>query len=169
MSPIPPVPNWSALHPLLTHIPIAMIVLSPVSIISGAVLRGPWAKRCLFISVALLGSGAAMMYVAIHTGLDAVSFHQFSNEMKEVLSEHQEMAGSAASALLLAASLYALTLALRLWLGVNDNRMISTILPAAFLLFYGIGLFQLASAVQHGAQLVHGHAFTTQTSAGGSE
>lgn len=169
MSPIPPVPNGSALHPLLTHIPIALILLSPISVICGAVLRGAWAKRCLFISVALLGTGATMMYIAIVTGLDAVSFHQFSSEMKQVLDEHQEMARSAASALLFAASLYALTLAVRLWLGVNDNRMISTVLPAAFLLFYCIGMFHLINAVQHGAQLVHGHAFTTQTSAGGSE
>ncbi len=169
MSPIPPVPNGSALHPLLTHVPIALILLSPVSILCGALLRGPWGKRCLFISVALLGCGAALLYIAIHTGVEAVSFHQFSSGMKQVLDEHQEMARSAASALLLAASLYALTLALRLYLGVNDNRMIATILPAAFLLFYCIGMFHLINAIQHGSQLVHGHAFTTQSSARGSE
>ncbi len=166
MSPIPPVPNWSGLHALLTHVPIALILLSPVSVVCGALLQGAWAKRCLIISVALLGTGAALMYIAILTGLDAVSFHEFSNEMQEVLSEHQQMARRAASALLLAASLYALTLALRLWLGVKDNRMISTVLPAAFLLFYGIGLFQLINAVHHGAQLVHGHAFTSPVSTG---
>lgn len=164
MSPIPPLPNWSGLHPLLTHFPVALIFLSPVSVVLGAVLNGAWARRCLIMSLLLLGAGATMMYVAISTGVDAVSIHQLSTEMRGVLDEHRSMAKGATSALTVAALLYALTLVVRWWLGVDDNRMVASILPVAFLVFYCIGVFQLFSAVQHGAQLVHTHAFTDSVS-----
>jgi uncharacterized membrane protein len=160
MSPIPPLPNWSGLHPLLTHFPVAMILLSPVSIILGALLDGRWSKRFLMMSLVLLSVGATLMYFAISTGVDAVSVHQLSTEKQSVLDEHRSMARGATSAITLAALLYALTLAIRRWLGVEDNRMVTTILPIAFLVFYSFGVFQLFNAVQHGAQLVHGHAFS---------
>lgn len=164
MSPIPPLPNWSGLHPLLTHFPVALILMSPVSIILGALLDGRWSKRFLMMSLVFLGLGAALMYFAILTGIDAVSFHQLSTEMQGVLEEHRSMAQGATSAFTLAVLLYALTLVIRWCLGVDDNRMVATILPIAFLVFYCIGIFQLFNAVQHGAQLVHGHAFTESTS-----
>lgn len=165
MSPIPPLPNWSGLHPLLTHFPVALILLSPASIFLGALLKGKWAKRFLTMSLALLSVGATLMYFAIMTGIDAVSIHQLSTEMRGVLDEHKSMARGATSALTVAALLYALTLVIRWWLGVDDNRMVASILPIAFLVFYCIGVFQLFNAVQHGAELVHGHAFTDSASA----
>ena len=38
---LPPVPNWSELHPLVIHFPIALLLVAPLFVIAGVILAPP--------------------------------------------------------------------------------------------------------------------------------
>jgi len=37
----PPIPNWDALHPLIIHFPIALLLIAPIFVVVGAALTPP--------------------------------------------------------------------------------------------------------------------------------
>lgn len=166
MSPIPPLPNWSALHPLITHIPIALLSLSPIALLAGALTRNKVSKVFLITTLFLLVLGTAMLPVALHTGRTSATAGNLLPEMNSILDEHRALARYTTSAMVTATVLFALTLFTRMALRLPDNSMISAVLPVAFLIFYSIGMFQLLSTATHGAQMVHGHAFNESVTGG---
>jgi len=44
----PPIPSWDAMHPLIVHFPIALLLVTPLLVIFGIVL--PKQARGLFIA-----------------------------------------------------------------------------------------------------------------------
>jgi len=65
---LPPIPSWDALHPLIIHFPIALLLIAPVFIIAGAVLQPAKGRAYLVAAMVLLLAGTAAIYVAIETG-----------------------------------------------------------------------------------------------------
>ena len=93
---LPPTPTWDSLHPIITHFPIVLLLLSPVLVILALI---PWRYRW-----AMAGVAAAMMTVATVSAWVAVSTGEAAGElalrdpqMNPVLELHEALAETTAS------------------------------------------------------------------------
>ena len=64
----PTIPSWDALHPLIIHFPIALLLIAPIFIVVGAVLTPAKGRAYLIAAMVLLLVGTAAIFVAVETG-----------------------------------------------------------------------------------------------------
>jgi len=61
----PPIPNWDALHPLIVHFPIVLLLVAPLFIVA-ALVASPARGRLFMISALILMIlGTASVYLAV--------------------------------------------------------------------------------------------------------
>ena len=91
MSWFPPIPAWDAMHVVVVHIPVALLLVSPLFVAMG-IMPGPWRSglRIAALLVLLLGTGGA--YLAVETGEAAAQIAQRTEPMAAVLKRHAELA-----------------------------------------------------------------------------
>ena len=61
----PAIPSWDALHPLIIHFPIALLLIAPIFIVVGAVLTPAKGRSYLIAAMVLLLVGTASIFVAV--------------------------------------------------------------------------------------------------------
>ena len=61
MPTLPPIPSWQAIHPLIVHFPIVLLLIAPLFIVMGVVPRP--ARSFPFLLVALI-------LMTLGTGID---------------------------------------------------------------------------------------------------
>ena len=76
MGHLPPLPTWQELHPLVIHFPIALLLVAPLFIFLGAVLRKERSRVFLISALILMLLGTATLYLATQTGQAASRRHQ---------------------------------------------------------------------------------------------
>ena len=64
----PAIPSWDALHPLIIHFPIALLLIAPIFIVVGAVLTPAKGRSYLIAAMVLLLVGTASIFVAVESG-----------------------------------------------------------------------------------------------------
>jgi uncharacterized membrane protein len=64
---IPPIPPWDSMHVLIVHFPVALLLLSPVFIVIGAVLTPPKGRPYMMAALITLLLGTASLFVAVST------------------------------------------------------------------------------------------------------
>ncbi len=155
MPQFPPMPNWDALHPLIIHFPIALLLLSPLFVAISAVLPAPRGRPYMIAAILVLLLGTAGMYVAMSTGKAAAEIAERENAVNAVLETHESLAMeteivfSVLSVILL--GMFLLPRVLR----CRETRLFSTLLPLTFLAFYSVGLVFLVNTAHAGGRLVH--------------
>ena len=92
MPQFPPMPNWDALHPLIIHFPIALLLLSPLFVAISAVLPAPRGRPYMIAAILVLLLGTAGMYVAMSTGKAAAEIAERENAVNAVLETHESLA-----------------------------------------------------------------------------
>ena len=148
------IPAWDALHPLVIHFPIALLLTVPVLLVTGLI----WQKnsRGLYLSaLALMLIGTIGTWLAIATGEAGEGMAERIAGAEAVLHRHEELAEITrtiftALTLIFAAMLFAPRL-----LKKEPGRRTATIVTSAFLLFYLAGTVVLASTAHQGGRLVH--------------
>jgi uncharacterized membrane protein len=151
----PHVPNWSGLHPLIIHFPIALLFVAPLFVILGSVI-GPLKGRPFLVSALILTAlGTASIFMAVETGEAASELISSTSAVGTVLRQHQDLAETtevlfALLTVALAALLYVPKL-LRRELGPQVNVALLTV----YLLFYATGALFLVNTAHRGARLVH--------------
>ena len=88
----PPIPSWDALHPLIIHFPIALLLIAPIFIVLGAVLTPARGRAYLIAAMVLLLAGTASIYVAVQTGEAAGKLAERSPGIETVLESHESLA-----------------------------------------------------------------------------
>ncbi|HMD99433.1 MAG TPA: DUF2231 domain-containing protein [Terriglobia bacterium] len=146
--------SWNALHPLIIHFPIALLLIAPLFVVVGAVISPPKGRAFLVSALILMVLGTASMFLAVGTG--EAAGHQIAGStpaIKSTLAEHQDLAGTT----LVLFSL--LTVAFAALLSVSGSlqldRRVNTALLAAFLVFYATGALFLVNTARRGGRLVH--------------
>ena len=87
----PSIPSWDAVHPLIVHFPIALLLASPVLIIIGMLL--PRHSVGLFIAAfVLMVMGTTAIYFAVASGEAAAEVSATIPTAATVLENHEELA-----------------------------------------------------------------------------
>ncbi|HLJ73452.1 MAG TPA: DUF2231 domain-containing protein [Thermoanaerobaculia bacterium] len=141
---LPPIPSWDALHPLVVHFPIALLLTAPVFVVIGAI-RGAVKGRPYFMAaLVLMALGTAGAWVAVATGDAAEEQVQENAQTRAALEQHQNLGEATRLAFTILTALFA-ALVFALGLDRNATRSVSTIAAVAFLALYAAGSVLLAN------------------------
>lgn len=146
--------SWDALHPLVIHFPIALLLVAPILVVAGMTL--PRHGTGLFIAAFILMLiGTVATYFAVATGEAAAQFAEQVPRASTILERHEELAASTrviftVLTVLFAAILLGPSIAKR-----SFGRRSSFVLNAAFLLLYSAGALILINVAHQGGRLVH--------------
>jgi uncharacterized membrane protein len=151
----PAIPSWDALHPLIIHFPIALLLIAPIFIIVGAVLTPAKGRSYLIAAMVLLLVGTAAIFVAVETGEAAGKLAERARGMEQVLETHESLAERTRAVFSVLSAIFITLLAVPRLLTRADTRLTTTILPLAFLLLYSAGAMLLVNTAHNGGRLVH--------------
>ena len=151
---LPPIPSWDALHPLIIHFPIALLLITPILILIGLFFpkKAGGFLTAAFV-VMLLGTIAS--YVAISTGDAASELVDRTPAIEAVLERHEELADTTRSVFTALTAIFGAILFAPMLFKKPLSQTIMIPLGLAFLLFYGAGMVLLINTAHQGGRLVH--------------
>lgn len=150
----PPIPNWDAMHPLIVHFPIALLLVAPILVLLGLLL--PRQSRGLFIGAfVLMAFGTIATYFAVATGEAAGELAERTLGVAAVLETHEELAETTRLIFTALTVIFAVILFVPLLFKRRLGRRSFVVLSLAFLLFYSAGTFVLINVAHQGGRLVH--------------
>jgi len=151
----PPIPSWDALHPLIIHFPIALLLIAPIFVVVGAVLSPDKGRPYLIGAMVLLLVGTGSIYVAVQTGEAAGKLAERGPAMEQVLENHESLAERTRAVFSMLSVIFVALVAVPWFLKRADTRLATTILPLAFLVLYSAGALLLVNTAHNGGRLVH--------------
>jgi uncharacterized membrane protein len=150
----PPIPSWDALHPLIIHFPIALLLIAPILVLLGLIL--PKQARGLFIAAfAVMALGTIATYFAVATGEAAAELAERTPGIAAVLERHEEMAETTRAIFTALTVVFAGILFLPSLFKRNLGRKSAAVVSLAFLVFYAAGAVVLMNVGYEGGRLVH--------------
>lgn len=149
----PPLPSWDGLHPLIVHFPIALLLVAPLFVILGMVLRH--GRPFLWTTLLLMAIGTAATFVAVSTGEAAGKLAERTPEINAVLEHHEELAETTRVVFTVLTVIFAAILVVPAAFRRQPGRVVKVILPLVFLVCYGAGVILLANTAHNGGRLVH--------------
>lgn len=160
---IPSFPSWDALHPLVVHFPIALLLIAPFFVALGLFLPKAKAKHTIFAGFALVVIGTGFLFLTTETGDAAADQVHKSPAVSSLLHEHEELAETTEIAFgmllaLFAALIFGPTL-LKRELTIRTFRTGLSV----FLLAYIGGALLLINTAHAGGRLVHEFGVTAKT------
>ena len=158
MTEFPPIPSWDALHPLVVHFPIALLLVAPLFIALGAFqeLRSAGKGRTwLFAALVLLALGTVATFVAVGSGEAAAKLAERTEAMDAVLERHEGLAETTRLVFSVLTVILAAILLVPRALRRELPRGATAGLFAAFLVSYGAGAILLANTAHNGGRLVY--------------
>lgn len=151
----PPVPSWDAMHPLIIHFPIALLLLTPIFVLIAAVARPPRNRPYMTAALITLLMGTLSVFLAASTGEEAAELADRAGGVNAVLAAHETLASTCE---ILFAAYSAMFAGLFIWQWIfrsRQSRIISTAAPLVFLAVYSVGLAYLVNTAHAGGRLVH--------------
>lgn len=151
----PPLPSWDALHPLVVHFPIALLLMAPLFVLIGMFVRAERRPAFLVAALILMACGTVATFVAVASGEAAGRLAERNAAVDTVLERHEELGETsravfAALTLAFAAVLFGPRV-LRRELGSKATLAVLS----AFLVAYAAGAVLLANTAHNGGRLVH--------------
>lgn len=150
----PPLPSWESAHPIVVHFPIGLLLVAPLLVILGLILR-PHERGLFIAALSLMVVGTLASWIAVETGEATAGLGVVPDEGAPILERHAQLAENARSAFtVLTLAFGALVLVPMIWKKDLEHRL--TIgLAVGFLLFYGAACLLLVNASHAGGRLVH--------------
>ncbi|MBK7707282.1 MAG: hypothetical protein IPJ30_16420 [Acidobacteria bacterium] len=131
---LPPIPAWDAMHPIIVHFPIALLLIAPLLIVFGLVFYSQ--NRAFMISafvLMLLGTIAAV--VAVATGSAAGELAERVANVESVLENHEELAETTRNIFLALTVIFGAIVFVPMILKKDFARKITLPVTLAFLVF----------------------------------
>jgi len=152
---LPPIPDWSSLHPLVIHFPIALLLIAPLFIVVGALLKPERGRSFLLAALVLMVIGTCGTYLAIATGEAAGKVAERTPDISAVLEHHEELAERTRAAFTVLTIIFAAIVFIPKLFHRESNRAVATVLPLVFIVLYLVGAMFLANTAHNGGRLVH--------------
>src|SRR5512142_2113369 len=89
---LPPLPSFDALHPLIIHFPVVLLLVAPLFVLMGALLPPRKARPVLAAALLLMLLGAVTVFFAIVTGEAAGNLADRTPQINAVLERHEHLA-----------------------------------------------------------------------------
>lgn len=151
----PPIPSWDAMHPLIIHFPIALLLLTPLFVVISAAVPPAKSRPYILAALIVLFLGTGGLFLAASSGEEAAELADRAGGAGAVLSAHEALATKTEVVF----SVLSVALAgIFLWpilLRRRESRVTSTILPLVFLALYSVGVSSLVNTAHAGGRLVH--------------
>jgi uncharacterized membrane protein len=151
---LPPLPAWDGLHPLIIHFPIALLLVAPVLLAIGIVMRErgrPWLLAALLLTA--LGTIAA--WVAVSTGEAAGALAERTPEINAAIERHESLAELVRNLFTVITLLFT---AILFGPGLLHRHVVPRITTLAWfvlLAVFGIGALAVVHTGHEGGRLVH--------------
>ncbi len=152
---LPPIPTWDALHPLIIHFPIALLFIAPLFIVLGAAMKPDKGRSYLIAALVLMLVGTLTTFVAAQTGEAAGKLTERTPQINAVLEHHERLAEATQVSFSVLSVIFAAIVFVPRLMRRESTRMIATVLPLVYLLFYGAGILLLSNTAHNGGRLVH--------------
>ncbi len=152
---LPPIPTWDALHPLIIHFPIALLLVAPLFVLIGAVLKPEQARSYFIVATIMMALGTTAVFVAVETGEAAGKLAERTPEINAVLSRHEALAERTRATFSVLTAVFIVITGLTFLAGLRGRRWLTTAVPIVFLFFYGFGALLLVNTAHRGGTLVH--------------
>jgi uncharacterized membrane protein len=150
---LPPIPSWDALHPLIVHFPIALLMAAPLFIVAG-LIRKRWMGGMVVSALILMALGTAAAYVAVPSGEAAGKLAERTPQVNAVLERHESLGETTRTVFTILTLIFGV-----LALGQRRLRRLDRLpgvgLQIAYLALYAAGLAVLANTAHDGGRLVH--------------
>ena len=151
----PPLPSWDAMHPLIIHFPIVLLLLSPVFILIAAVLRPPKNRPYMTAALITLLLGTISLFLAASSGEEAAELADRAGGVNSVLAAHEALASTCEFVFAAYAAIFAGVYVWPYLRRREQTRLTSTVAPLVFLALYSVGLIYLVNTAHAGGRLVH--------------
>src|SRR5579863_9102804 len=89
---LPPIPNWSEIHPLIIHFPIVLLLVAPLFVLAAMVMNPQKARPFLIAALTLMVLGTVSAFVAVGSGEAAAAVADRTAAVSAVLESHEELA-----------------------------------------------------------------------------
>ena len=150
----PPIPSWDALHPVIVHFPIALLLVAPLLILLAIFL--PKNGRTMLVSAfILMALGTLGAWVAVSTGEAASELAEQVVTAKAALENHEELAETTRTVFTALTIIFGVILFAPGFFKKEFSRKIVIALNIGFLLFYSAGTILLINTGYQGGKLVH--------------
>jgi len=151
----PPIPPLDGLHPLVIHFPIALLLVAPLVIVLGLVLRPEKGRPFLQAALLLMVLGTAGSYLAVASGEAAAQLAERGGAVDALLENHEELAETVRLVFTVLTVVFASILFIPQMMRRTLSRGVATSVVVVFLGFYGAGALLLANTAHAGGRLVH--------------
>lgn len=152
---LPPIPPWDALHPLIVHFPVALLMVAPVLVLLGLVLKPERGRGLLVSALVLMIFGTVAAWVAVETGEAAGRLAERTPEINAILEHHEELAESVALVFTALTAVFAAVLFIPGLIRKPLGRAAGSSLLVVYLGFYAVGVLLLTNTAHNGGRLVH--------------
>ena len=162
---MPPIPSWDALHPLIIHFPIALLLVAPLFIIAALLVSAPRRQAFVISALALMILGTASVYVALSTGEAAGKLAERTPQLNAVLERHENLAERTRIIFTGLTVMLAGILTVPRLVKWEPRRAMSAMILVVFLVLYGGAAQLLINTAHHGGLLVHQFGVTAMVNA----
>lgn len=152
---LPPIPSWQAIHPLIVHFPIALLLIAPVFIVIGMMLKPERRYPFMLVALILMVFGTLGTFVAASSGEAAGKLAENMPKVESVLDRHEDLAEMTELIFSALTIIFVAILFVPRLLKREPTRAISFALPLVFLVFYATGAVSLMNTAHQGGRLVH--------------
>lgn len=155
MTSLPPIPPWDSLHPLVIHFPIALLLIAPLFIVIGAIMKPEKGRPYLLAALVLMALGTAGTWVAVSTGEAAGEIAERSEQINAAIQQHEHLAELTRTVFTALTAALGVILLIPRFMKTTATRVFTTALPIVLLVAYGAGSVLLANTAHQGGRLVH--------------
>ncbi len=155
MPTLPPIPSWQAIHPLVVHFPIALLLIAPLFVVIGVALKPERRFPFLIAALILMALGTVGTFVAASSGEAAGKLAENIPLADPVLDRHEDLAEITQVVFSALTVIFAAIVFVPRLLKREPTRAISLVLPLVFLVFYATGTVSLLNTAHEGGRLVH--------------
>jgi len=156
---IPKMQDWDALHPLIVHLPIGILLIVPLFIFLAIVIK----RYTLCFSITgllLMIMGTLGVFIAVSTGESAVELVDRSiKEVSEIIEQHEELAEMTLNIYIILSIIYfGIVMLPKLIPMITKkifNEKIFFISNIIFLIAYIFGILGIVNTSHLGGKLVH--------------